>query len=90
MPVQTARLANLRSVVRLLEQDGLVSRQAQVEFLGNTVTVMKLQAMLEGAHIGAMFAEHVEYALFKPRGWMSELHEGASTASDEASGLALS
>jgi hypothetical protein len=74
MPIQTARLANLRSVIRLLEQDGLVSRQAQVEFLDNPVTAEKLQTMLDGGHIGALFAEHVEHVLFKPRGWMSEVH----------------
>jgi len=30
--------------------------------------------MLDGSHIHALFAEHVEYVLFKPRGWMSEAH----------------
>lgn len=73
MPFQAARHANLCAVIRLLEQDGLVTREAQVQFLGNPVTAFKLQAMLEGGWIGPMFAERVEHVLFKPRGWMSEV-----------------
>jgi len=77
MTVQTARLENLRSVIRLLEEDGFGTRQAQVAYLGNAVTAVKLQAMLDGSHIDALFADHVEHVLFKPRGWMSEHHRVA-------------
>lgn len=73
MPIQAARLANLRDVIRLLEQDGLSTREAQVLFLGSPVTEFKLQAMLDGARIDTLFSEHVEHVLFKPSGWMSEL-----------------
>jgi hypothetical protein len=75
MKVQTARLNNLRAVIRLLEQDGLASREGQAVYLGRAVTARKLQAMLDGAHIHVLFAEHVEHALFKPRGWMSQQHD---------------
>ena len=74
MPVQAARLANLRSVIRLLEEEGLVTRQSQADYLDNAVTASRLQAMLDGSHIHTLFAEHVEHVLFKPRGWMSECH----------------
>ncbi len=74
MPVQAARRANLRSIICLLEEDGLVTRQSQVEYLDSPVTASRLQAMLDGSHIHALFAEHVEHVLFKPRGWMSEVH----------------
>lgn len=74
MPVQAARLANLRSILRLLEEDGLATRESQAAFLETAVTAYKLQAMLDGARIDTLFAEHVEHVLFKPRGWMSEAH----------------
>lgn len=74
MPVQAARRANLRLVIRLLEEDGLVTRESQVDYLDNAVTASRLQAMLDGSHIHTLFAEHVEHVLFKPRGWMSEAH----------------
>jgi 16S rRNA U516 pseudouridylate synthase RsuA-like enzyme len=84
MPVQAARLANLRSVIRLLEAEGLVTRQSQADYLDNAVTASRLQAMLDGSHIHTLFAEHVEHVLFKPRGWMSEAHdpETLDTAGD--------
>jgi hypothetical protein len=75
MPVQAARLANLRSVIRLLEEEGLVTRQSQADYLDNAVPASRLQAMLDGSHIHTLFAEHVEHVLFKPRGWMSEAHD---------------
>jgi hypothetical protein len=74
MPVQVVRRANLRSIIRLLEEDGLVTRESQAIFLENAVTAFKLQAMLDGARIDTLFAEHVEHVLLKPRGWMSETH----------------
>lgn len=83
MPFQAARHANLCDVIRLLEQDGLVTREAQVQFLGNPVTAFKLQAMLDGGWIGPMFAERVEHVLSKPRGWMSEVHTEAAAWSVE-------
>ena len=78
MPVQAARLANLRSVIRLLEAEGLVTRQSQADYLDNAVTASRLQAMLDGSHIHTLFAEHVEHVLFKPRGWMSVFHAQAA------------
>ncbi|MGN6482664.1 hypothetical protein [Luteibacter sp.] len=72
MPTQAARRANLRVVIEQLEQDGLSSREAQAHFLGEAVTARRLQAMLEGAYIDALFAGHIEHVLFKPRGWMSK------------------
>jgi hypothetical protein len=87
MPLQAARHANLCAVVRLLEQDGLVTREAQVQFLGNPVTAFKLQAMLDGGWIGPLFAERVEHVLLKPRGWMSEVHAEEATQSAETGPL---
>jgi hypothetical protein len=84
MPVQAARLANLRTVIRLLEEDGLLTRASQAEFLQNAVTAFKLQAMLDGAHIDASFADHVEHVLFNPRGWMSEAHSATAHGVNEA------
>jgi len=78
MAIQTARLANLRAVIYRLEQNGMASRHAQVAFFGNTITPARLQSMLEGGPIGPLFAEHVEHALHKPKGWMSEVHDEAS------------
>lgn len=83
MPVQAARLANLRAIVRLLEEDGLVTRESQAAFLENAVTAFKLQAMLDGARIDTLFAEHVEHVLFKPRGWLSETQSLRTLGLDE-------
>lgn len=85
MPVQAARRANLRTVIRLLEEDGLITRTSQAAFLENAVTAFKLQAMLDGARIETLFAEHVEHVLFKPRGWMSECHSAEALDKDETS-----
>jgi hypothetical protein len=85
MPVQAARLANLHIVIRLLKEDGLVTRESQAAFLENAVTAFKLQAMLDGAHIDALFSEHVEHVLFKPRGWMNECHSAEARDMDEPS-----
>lgn len=80
MSVQHARLENLRAVVLELEAAGHASREAQAAFLGGAVTPRCLQAMLDGAHIHALFAGHLEFILRKPRGWMSRCHEGDGIA----------
>jgi hypothetical protein len=45
-----------------------LTRANQAGFLENAVTAIELQAMLDGAHIDALFAGHVEHVLFKPSG----------------------
>src|SRR6187402_1278151 len=57
--------------------------QSQAAFPENAVTAYKLQAMLDGARIDTMCAEHVEHILFKPRGWMSEPHSAETFGIDE-------
>lgn len=85
MPTQAARLAKLRAVIALLEREGLSSRRAQAQFLGNVVTPRRLQAMLDGGHINTLFAAHVEHVLSKPRGWMSESTGGRACGIESAS-----
>ncbi|NID15141.1 hypothetical protein [Luteibacter yeojuensis] len=74
MPIQTARHINLRSVLRQLEREGIVGYEEQAQHLGN-VTMQRLAAMDHGAPIDVLFAEHVEWALHRRRGWMDELHD---------------
>jgi hypothetical protein len=81
MTVQSIRLANLRALVRKLVKEGLATREAQAEFLGNAASAYGLQKMLDGGAIPLLFAEHVEHVMFKPRGWMSENHEVIGNAS---------
>ncbi|MGF6492778.1 hypothetical protein ABIE56_000935 [Luteibacter sp. 621] len=82
MPTQAARLAKLRAVITVLEREGMSSRKAQARYLGNVVTPRRLQAMLDGGRIDALFAAHVEHVLLKPRGWMSGGTEARSREHD--------
>jgi predicted MFS family arabinose efflux permease len=75
MPVQHARHHNLHTVLSQLEAEGIVGYADQAEHLGN-VTEGRLAAMALGGPIDVMFAQHVEWALHRRRGWMDELHEG--------------
>lgn len=74
MPVQHARHVNLQSVLSQLTAEGIVGYANQAEHLGN-VTEGRLAAMAQGGPIDIMFAQHVEWALHRRRGWMDELHE---------------
>jgi hypothetical protein len=74
MPVQHARHVNLQTVLSQLEAEGIVGFAEQAEHLGN-VTEGRLAAMAQGGPIDVMFAQHVEWALHRRRGWMDELHE---------------
>jgi hypothetical protein len=74
MPVQHARHINLQSVLSQLAAEGIVGYADQAEHLGN-VTEGRLAAMAQGGPIDIMFAQHVEWALHRRRGWMDELHE---------------
>ncbi|HVI53549.1 MAG TPA: hypothetical protein VM621_00685 [Luteibacter sp.] len=75
MPVQHARHVNLQIVLSQLEAEGVVGYAEQAAHLGN-VTEGRLAAMAQGGPIDVMFAQHVEWALQRRRGWMDELHEG--------------
>ena len=74
MPSQAIRRANLRAILHRLASEGYGTREAQALYLGRAVTPNRLEAMLAGAEIPALFAAHVEHVLFKPKGWMSEPH----------------
>ncbi|MET0936889.1 MAG: hypothetical protein ABWX83_12915 [Luteibacter sp.] len=71
MSVQSARLENLRALVRQLEEAGCVTRAEQARYLGCATTARRLQTMLDGGHIHSLFAGHVDFVLAKPRGWFS-------------------
>jgi hypothetical protein len=62
-----------------------LTRASQAAFLENVVAAIKLQAMLDGAHIETLFSEHVEHVLFRPSGWMSEYHIKEALELDEPS-----
>lgn len=74
MPVQHARHVNLQTVLSQLEAEGIVGYAEQAGHLGN-VTEGRLAAMAQGGPIDILFAQHVEWALHRRRGWMDELHE---------------
>ncbi|MGE7136353.1 hypothetical protein ACQKIE_01870 [Luteibacter sp. NPDC031894] len=74
MPVQHARHINLRAVLAQLEREGISGYEDQAHHLGN-VTAQRLASMDQGAPIDVLFAEHVEWALNRRRGWMDDLHE---------------
>ena len=74
MPIQTARHINLRAVLVQLEREGVVGYEEQAQHLGN-VTAQRLAEMDRGATIDTLFAEHVEWALHRRRGWMDESHD---------------
>jgi hypothetical protein len=74
MPVQYARHVNLRAALLQLEREGIAGYEEQARYLGN-VTPQRLEAMDQGAPIDVLFAEHVEWALHRRRGWLDELHE---------------
>lgn len=74
MPTQAIRRANLRAILLRLASEGYGTREAQALYLGRSVTPNRLEAMLAGADIPALFAARIEHVLFKPKGWMSEPH----------------
>lgn len=88
MPVQSIRRANLHKIVQQLEHAGFGSRELQVLYLGRPVSARKLQAMLDGARIESMFAEHVEFVMERPRGWLSHAHEATEDEEVLTPGLA--
>ena len=71
MHTQNVRHAKLLEVLTQLERDGYCSRESQAIYLGGAVTARRLEAMLAGADIPALFAGRIEHVMFKPRGWMS-------------------
>jgi len=85
MDLQAIRRSNLRTVLANLERDGYVTREAQALFLGSSVAASRLDSMLAGGYITAMFVNHVEHTLFKPRGWMSQCHEHSTDTQSDAS-----
>jgi hypothetical protein len=72
MPIQTARHANLSRLLRWLEEHAVVGLAAQAAFLGNTVTVHKLESMVAGSEVPVLFARHIEVFLHLPRNWMDD------------------
>ncbi|HEY4293059.1 hypothetical protein [Luteibacter sp.] len=72
--MQTARHINLRAVLVQLEREGISGYDEQAQHLGN-VTAQRLMEMDRGGPIDTPFAEHVEWALHRRRGWMDELHD---------------
>ena len=73
MPIQHARRVNLRAVLTQLQREGFADYEDQARHIGN-VTGQRLADMDQGAEIDAAFAEQVEWALNRRRGWMDELH----------------
>lgn len=82
MPVQAIRLANLQALIQSFEHLGVTGRDAQAALLGCATTGFKLQSMLEGTPVPALFASRVEHSLCKPRGWLDEQHLDQSDAFD--------
>jgi hypothetical protein len=70
--LQAARQANLITVLRELETDGVVGLGLKAEVLGTTDRV--LEAILEGRAMPDELAREIEWAAQKPAGWMDEDH----------------
>jgi len=73
MPVQTARHANLRTLLTQLEAEGVAGYAEQAAYLGN-ITEGRLASMDHGGDIDVLFAQHVEWVFHRRKGWMDELH----------------
>ena len=73
---QTRRRANLRHLVDLLIDEGIVSDTVQGAILGN-VSGDALREILAGAEISDDFAREVEWAMSRPEGWLDEKRQDA-------------
>jgi len=71
MHTQSIRHVNLTKILEQLESEGYISRESQALYLGGAVTAGRLESMLAGADIPALFASRIEHVMFKPKGWMS-------------------
>lgn len=69
---QAVRHANLSTVLRELETDGVVGLSLKAEVLGTTDRV--LEGILEGRAMPDELAREIEWAAQKPAGWMDEDH----------------
>ena len=72
MHTQRVRHVKLVQILEQLASEGYCSRESQALYLGGAVTARRLEAMLAGADIPALFASRIEHVMFKPKGWMSE------------------
>ena len=72
MRTQDARHTKLIEILKQLEREGYCSRESQALYLGGSVTARRLEAMLAGADVPALFASRIEHVMFKPKGWMSQ------------------
>jgi hypothetical protein len=69
---QAVRRANLTTVLRELETDGVFGLGLKAEVLGTTERV--LESVLEGRAMPDDLAREIEWAAQKPAGWMDEDH----------------
>jgi hypothetical protein len=69
---QAVRRANLTTVLRELETDGVFGLGLKAEVLGTTERV--LESVLEGHAMPDDLAREIEWAAQKPAGWMDEDH----------------
>lgn len=70
MPIQRARLQNLRAIASRLMSEGLSGEDAIVNYLGPAFTARRLKTLLGGGHMTAMSAWALEHRLGQAKGWM--------------------
>jgi hypothetical protein len=69
------RRANLATVLRELEADGVSSLREQADILGTSERVV--EAILKGNSMDDALAREIEWSAHKPVYWMDEDHKGA-------------
>lgn len=72
MHTQRFRHVKLVEILEQLAREGYCSRESQALYLGGAVTARRLESMLAGADVPALFASRIEHVMFKPKGWMSQ------------------
>ncbi|MBB3228554.1 hypothetical protein FHW69_003196 [Luteibacter sp. Sphag1AF] len=79
MHLQQTRHQNLLQLLRLMEEEGIFSVEAQAKRIGgfdaNALARMKAQRP-----IGCLVARRIEWAMSKPNGWMDQRHDTTETA----------
>lgn len=68
------RRANLATVLRELEADGVSSLREQADILGTSERVV--EAILKGSSIDDALAREIEWSAHKPVYWMDEDNKG--------------
>lgn len=74
LALQTRRRANLRHLIRSLEEEGVQSVAVQAAILAN-MTGPQLQALMEGDTIPDTLAREIEWAMHRPNGWLDRQPE---------------